>query len=586
VSSFAPNTSLTNSTSLTFAIVFSEVISGLTSSDLSLTGTGASTCVIGTITGSGSSYSIPLTSCSQGTVALTITANSVTGTTNGPSSNVTSSYSTIDRTAPTIASVSPPSNQTYIPSNAISFTANMSETVTVTGNPRLELTIGSTTRYATYASGSNSRALVFTYTVQTSTSDIDVDGIAVGTTLDLNSGNVADLATNALSALTFTAPTLTSVLVAQKPSAPTIDSISVTNGQISVNFTAGASNGAAITNYEYSTNNGGAWTTRSPTSTTSPIVISGLTNGTSYPVRIRAVNAAGSGDSSTAVSATPTSVAVGGGSNISITFGGSGSSTQFTASGGTAPYVYTLSSSITGVSISNGVVTASSATPAGTYTPNVVATDSASQTGTKQITISVAKASTSISISLPNSASTAAIGGAVTITATVSQAGSVNFKIDGTTISGCGSATAASTTATCSWTPGALGGVSITAIFTPTDSSNFDPATSTSLSITVVTGVSAVTVALAGGVTEVPKGQAINIVANLDQAGKVSFFVDGKRIPGCFNLSASAGNKTCSWKPAVQTRLTITVTLDPSNNAYRNSTGSLQVWVVRRSGTR
>ena len=584
------NTSQTSPTNvatggvISYSLVLTQSVSDLAAGDFQYGGT--STCNTPTVSGSGTTYTVTVTNCTAGNLVLQLKANSITGTQSGPSQLTSANTIIIDRTDPTITSASGPANTTYLPGNSISFTLNMSETVTVSGTPRLALTIGSTTRYANYASGSNSRALVFSYAVQTSLSDIDTDGIAVSTSLDLNSGSISDLATNTLSALTFSAPSLTSVLVAQKPGAPTIDSISATSNQLAIFFTPGTSNGSAITNYEYSTNNGTNWTTRSPIATTSPITITGLTNGTSYPVRIRAVNAAGSGDSSTAVSATPTAVIVAGGSNISITYGQSASSSQFTASGGTSPYTFTLSSTPSGVSISNGVVTASPSTPAGTYTPNVVATDSGSQSGTKQITISVAKASTYITIALPNSATNAALGGAVTITATVSRAGSVNFMLGGTTISGCGTAAAASTTATCSWTPNALGSVSLTATFTPTDSANFETSTTTTLSITVVNGVSTVTLSLAGGTVTPPKGQTINIIAAVDQAGRITFLIDGKRIPGCNNKVATVGNVTCSWKPAIQKQSTITARLVPTNNVYNPSTSSLNVRVIKRTGTR
>jgi hypothetical protein len=163
----------------------------------------------------------------------------------------------------------------------------------------------------------------------------------------------------------------------------------------------------------------------------------------------------------------------------------------------------------------------------------------------------------------------------------------VNFQLGGVTISGCSSASAASTTATCAWTaPGSLGSVSLTAIFTPTDSSNYETSTSTTLSISVVNGVSTVSLSLAGGVTQTPKGQTIVITATVDQAGKVTFTVDGKKLPGCINMSTSAGTKNCTWKPAVQKQVTIKATLNPTNNVYQNSNSSLSVWVVRRSGTR
>jgi hypothetical protein len=89
------------------------------------------------------------------------------------------------------------------------------------------------------------------------------------------------------------------------PSAPTITSIAGGNGILSVSFTAGFNGGSAITNYQFSINNGSTWTTRSPVSTASPLVIGGLSNGTTYTVRIRAINVVGNGDQSNAVNGTP-----------------------------------------------------------------------------------------------------------------------------------------------------------------------------------------------------------------------------------------------------------------------------------------
>lgn len=92
------------------------------------------------------------------------------------------------------------------------------------------------------------------------------------------------------------------------PGPPTISSITAGEGQLSVSFAAGNSGTSAITNYEYSTNGGSTWTTRSPAATTSPLVITGLTGGTAYNVRIRAVNSLGYGNQSNQVSATPTAI--------------------------------------------------------------------------------------------------------------------------------------------------------------------------------------------------------------------------------------------------------------------------------------
>ena len=98
-----------------------------------------------------------------------------------------------------------------------------------------------------------------------------------------------------------------------RPSAPTITGITPSDSQLSVAFSPGSEGGSAITNYEYalatSTNSGsswsayGAWIPRSPANTTSPLVISGLTNGTFYKVKVRAINSEGGGSESNEESA-------------------------------------------------------------------------------------------------------------------------------------------------------------------------------------------------------------------------------------------------------------------------------------------
>ena len=333
---------------------------------------------------------------------------------------------------------------------------------------------------------------------------------------------------------------------------------------------------------------------RSSGTTASPLVIttvsssaSSLVNGTGYQIRLKAISSAGNSDASNAMTETPTAISVSGDSTLILTYGNSASTSAYSATGGTGTYTWSLGSSISGVTLSGTTVTASNSLAAGTYSQTVRATDGNSQVGTKSLTITVNKAATSISIALPNNATSAAASGTITITATVPRAGSVNFQLGGTTISGCGSAVAASTSATCLWTaPGSLGSVTLAAIFTPTDASNYESSTSTNLVITIVNGVSTVTLSLAGGVTQTPKGQPITITAAIDQEGRVTFTVDGKKIPGCINRRGSAGNVTCSWKPAVQKLVTIKAALTPTNNIYQASTQSVKVQVTKRTGLR
>jgi uncharacterized delta-60 repeat protein len=98
----------------------------------------------------------------------------------------------------------------------------------------------------------------------------------------------------------------TTPTVAPIPDAPTGLSATAGDGQATIAFTPGADNGAAITNYQYQLD-GGEWVALSPADTSSPVTITGLTNGTAYQVRLRAVTAAddGLGAASDPVSVTP-----------------------------------------------------------------------------------------------------------------------------------------------------------------------------------------------------------------------------------------------------------------------------------------
>jgi hypothetical protein len=127
----------------------------------------------------------------------------------------------VDGVAPTITSVTGPAAGTYIVGQNLDFTVVFSEAVAVTGTPRLVLTIGSTTRFATYVSGSGSASLLFRYTVQSG--DLDSDGIAVASPIDLNGGTITDVPGND-AVLTFTPPDTSTVLV--DGVAPTITSVS------------------------------------------------------------------------------------------------------------------------------------------------------------------------------------------------------------------------------------------------------------------------------------------------------------------------------------------------------------------------
>lgn len=89
----------------------------------------------------------------------------------------------------------------------------------------------------------------------------------------------------------------------QPPSAPTITSLMEGDSHLVVYFTQGSDGGSPVTDIEYSIDGGITWI--STGSVSSPISIISLTNGISYDVRVRAINAIGNGDPSLGMIGTP-----------------------------------------------------------------------------------------------------------------------------------------------------------------------------------------------------------------------------------------------------------------------------------------
>jgi hypothetical protein len=93
------------------------------------------------------------------------------------------------------------------------------------------------------------------------------------------------------------------VLPPAAPTAPEITEVVSGSTQLSIAFNAPIA--VLVENYEYSVDAGAHWTARSPASTSSPLVITGLNNGTEYTVKIRGINTLGYGVSSVTATGTP-----------------------------------------------------------------------------------------------------------------------------------------------------------------------------------------------------------------------------------------------------------------------------------------
>jgi len=88
------------------------------------------------------------------------------------------------------SSAGPDSQYTF--GETITVTVIFSDTVTITGTPRIPVQ-GLSSKYFTYASGSDSSAILFSYVV--GSSDLDTDGVLISVnSLELNSGSIKDLA--------------------------------------------------------------------------------------------------------------------------------------------------------------------------------------------------------------------------------------------------------------------------------------------------------------------------------------------------------------------------------------------------------
>ena len=159
------------------------------------------------------------------------------------------------------------------------------------------------------------------------------------------------------------------------PGAPTSVTAVRGNGQATVSFTAPASNGGApITSYTVTSNNG-----ITATGTASPIVVTGLTNGTAYTFTVVANNVAGpSAASSASAAVTPATVPLAP-TSPTVTVGDGSAVVSFVApyDGGSAITGYTVTSSPGGITATGTAspITVTGLTNGSTYTFTVTATN-------------------------------------------------------------------------------------------------------------------------------------------------------------------------------------------------------------------
>ena len=151
-------------------------------------------------------------------------------------------------------------------------------------------------RYEVEVDGSGT----WTSTGNTSTT-YTVGGLTNGTTYRFRVRAVSDSGPGAASSSIATAPTAT----ARAPDVPRALTATPADSAVTLSWIAPFSDGgAALLRYEVERDGDGTWTSTGNTSAT--YTAGGLTNGTSYRFRVRAVNSEGAGPATSAASAVPT----------------------------------------------------------------------------------------------------------------------------------------------------------------------------------------------------------------------------------------------------------------------------------------
>ncbi len=300
----------------------------------------------GSFTATGSGSPIIVTGLSNGTsYTFTVTATNSVGT--GPASAVSNSVT------PDVVPDAPTS---------VSATATDAQAVVSFSAP-----------------ASNGGTAVLSYTVTSSpgglmatgsSSPLTVTGLTDGTPYTFTV-----VATNALGSGAASAPS-NSVTPAGVPGAPTIVNAVAGDTQANVSFSGALSNGSAITSYTVTSSPGGFTASGS----SSPLTVTGLTNGQAYTFTVTATNGLGTSAPSVAsISVTP-NIVPGAPTGVSATEGDSQSTVSFSAptpNGGTAIISYTVTSSpgnLTAMGVSSPI-TITGLTNGTAYTFIVVATN-------------------------------------------------------------------------------------------------------------------------------------------------------------------------------------------------------------------
>lgn len=221
----------TSADTLVYTVNFSAAVTGVDVTDFVLNKGGTTNGTISTVSGSGATWYVTVTGVTGDGALELETVASPTIYNDGTTTQITGSpYTagpayTLDNSHPTVTSVALPADATYHSGETLSFLVTFDQAFTVTGEPRIALTIGSSTVYAKYISTAGNVAR-FEYTVPAGS--VDADGITIGA-LQLNGGTIRDGVGND-AILTLTGLPATTPGIKVDATEPTVVSATATGG--------------------------------------------------------------------------------------------------------------------------------------------------------------------------------------------------------------------------------------------------------------------------------------------------------------------------------------------------------------------
>ncbi len=302
------------------------------------------------LSASGSGSPLTVTGLSNGTpYTFSVTATNSSGT--GPASMASNS-------------ATPESSLPGAPQNVTAAAGNGQATVSFT------------------APASNGGAAITNYTVISSPSGLTVSGLTSPITVTGLSNGTAYTFTVTATNSTGPGPgsaASNSVTPTALPGAPQNVTATVGNGQATISFTAPANNGgAAITNYTVKSSPGGV----TVSGAASPIIVTGLNNGTAYTFTVTATNSAGTGPASPASNSVTPAGLPGAPLNVTATASNGQATINFSPpsnNGGAAITGYTVTASPGGLTASGAAspLAIAGLTNGTSYTFTVTATNSA-----------------------------------------------------------------------------------------------------------------------------------------------------------------------------------------------------------------